>query len=298
MLHSGVATPSAALVAVKFVAEVSSNHQRDLQRCYAFIDTALGIGCAAVKFQLFRVGELFAPEILQRSARHRARREWELPLDFIPLLAQRCRERGIEFACTPFSLAAVDELVPHVAFFKVSSYELMWDALLRACAHTGKPVVLSTGMATLDEIAHAVDVLRSGGCRDLTLLHCVSSYPAPPEQANLAAMRTLAQRFDCPIGWSDHTVSPAVIYRAAHHYNAAMVEFHLDLETNGAEYASGHCWLPDQMKAVIDAVKTGFAADGDGVKAPCPAEQPDRDWRADPSDGLRPLRAVRKDWRP
>lgn len=283
---------------VKFIAEVASNHHRDLERCYAFIDTAAQMGCGAVKFQLFKVDDLFAPEILERSARHRARREWELPPAFIPALARRCRERDIEFACTPFYLAAVDELAPHVAFFKVSSYELTWDALLAACARTGKPVVMSTGMATMDEIARAVDVVRRHGGDNLTLLHCVSSYPAPPEQANLAAMRMLAQRFDCPVGWSDHTVSPAVIYRAVHHYHAAMVEFHLDLETQGAEYASGHCWLPEAMKTVIDTVRTGSTADGDGVKAPRDAELADRDWRADPSDGLRPLRAVRKDWRP
>lgn len=283
---------------VKFIAEVASNHHRDLERCYAFIDTAAQMGCGAVKFQLFKVDDLFAPEILERSARHRARREWELPPAFIPALARRCRERDIEFACTPFYLAAVDELAPHVAFFKVSSYELTWDALLAACARTGKPVVMSTGMATMDEIARAVDVVRRHGGDNLTLLHCVSSYPAPPAQANLAAMHTLAQRFDCPVGWSDHTVSPGVIYRAVHHYQAAMVEFHLDLETQGAEYAGGHCWLADAMKTVIDTVRIGLSADGDGVKAPREAEFADRDWRADPSDGLRPLRAVRKVWRP
>lgn len=194
---------------VKYIAEVSSNHQRDLDRCYTFIDTAARIGCGAIKFQLFRIDELFAPEILARSARHRARREWELPPAFIPHLAQRCHERNIEFACTPFYLEAVDELALHVAFFKISSYELMWDELLAACARTGKPLVLSTGMATMDEIAHAVEVVRRHGGKDLSLLHCVSSYPAPPEQANLAAMRTLGQRFNCPVGWSDHTVSPA-----------------------------------------------------------------------------------------
>lgn len=281
---------------VKFIAEVSSNHQRDLNRCYTFIDTAARIGCAAIKFQLFRIDELFAPEILARSARHRARREWELPPAFIPHLARRCRERNIEFACTPFYLAAVEELAPHVAFFKISSYELMWDELLAACARTGKPLVMSTGMATVDEIAHAVEVVRRHGGKELTLLQCVSSYPAPPEQANLAAMRTLGERFKCPVGWSDHTVSPAVIYRAVHRFNATIIEFHMDLETSGAEYASGHCWLPEQIATVIDTVQLGLIADGDGVKAPRLAELPDRDWRADPEDGLRPLRAIRKDW--
>jgi len=282
---------------MKFIAEVSSNHSRNLDRALAFIDVAASSGCNAVKFQLFRIDQLFAPEILKKSESHRKRKEWELPLEFLPKLAQRCRELSIEFACTPFYLDAVSELESHVAFYKIASYELLWDGLLAACARTGKPVVLSTGMATIDEIKHAVAVLHQNGCNSPTLLHCTSAYPTPYVEANLAAIETLRQVTGCDVGWSDHTVEPAVMYRAIHRWGAKVLEFHLDLDGKGEEFEAGHCWLPDQIAAVISNVKKGLEADGNGIKEPVPSEVPDRLWRADPSDGLRPLKEIREQWK-
>ncbi|WP_027181691.1 N-acetylneuraminate synthase family protein [Oleidesulfovibrio alaskensis] len=276
-----------------FIAEVSSNHNRDLDRCLAFIETAAGCGCDAVKFQLFRLDDLFAPEVFAAMPQVTGRRAWELPEDYLPVLAQSCRRHGVAFSATPFSLQAVHALQPHVDFYKIASYELLWDALLHACAGTGKPVVLSTGMAALQEVAHAADVLRTAGCRDMTLLHCTSGYPAPPEQCNLAAVETLRRQFGCAAGWSDHTVHAGVIHRAVHRWGAQVVEFHLDLDGDGAEYASGHCWLPHQIAPVISQIRQAFSADGNGVKEPAPCEEQERNWRADPQDGLRPLRAVR-----
>lgn len=279
-----------------FVAEVSSNHNRDLARCLRFIDVAADIGCSAVKFQLFRVDQLFAPEILARSEKHRRRKGWELPTDFLPALRRRTRERGIQFSCTPFYLDAVAELLPFVDFYKVASYELLRDDLLTACGATGKPVVISTGMATEAEALHAVRVLRRAGCTDLTLLHCVSGYPTPPAEANLAAIATLRAACDCPVGWSDHSVNPGVIARAVHKWDASMIEFHLDLDGTGEEFAAGHCWLPDQIGAVIRDLAAASVADGNGDKQPAPSEVADRDWRSDPEDGLRPMKAVREAW--
>jgi N-acetylneuraminate synthase len=277
-----------------FVAEVSSNHHRDLERCLEFIRTAAGIGCDAVKFQLFRVRELFAPEALRHDPKLLAREAWELPVEFLPDLARGCHEAGILFSCTPFYLEAVGELLPFVDFYKIASYELMWDDLLKACAGTGKPVVLSTGMATLLEIDHACSVLRGAGCQDLTLLHCVSAYPAKPEDCNLAAIATLQDACRCPVGWSDHSVEPGVIARAVHRWGASMIEFHLDLEGQGAEFAAGHCWLPEAMGEVIRSVRAGLRAEGDGEVRPAASELEEREWRADPSDGLRPTRLTRK----
>lgn len=277
----------------KFVAEVSSNHHRDLERCLLFIRTASAIGCNAVKFQLFRVRELFAAEALVEHPKLVDREDWELPVAFLPELASGCREVGIQFSCTPFYLRAVKELLPFVDFYKIASYELLWDELLAECARTGKPVVLSTGMATLSEVEHAVTVLRSSGCKELTLLHCVSTYPVRAEDCNLAAIATLRGAFECPVGWSDHSVQPGVIYRAVHRWGATMVEFHLDLEGKGSEFGSGHCWLPEQMRLVIASVQAGFLAEGDGKVRPAASEMKEREWRADPGDGLRPLKCVR-----
>ncbi len=285
-------------MSVQFVAEVSSNHNRDLARALAFIDAAAEIGCDAVKYQLFKIDELFAPEILSRSEKHRRRKQWELPVEMLPALAERCQQRGIRFACTPFYLQAVQELRPFVAFYKVASYELLWHELIRACGATGLPLVLATGMATLDEIGAGIAAARSAGANDVTVLHCVSGYPAPVAEANLAAMETIRQQFQVPVGWSDHTVSPAVILRAVHRWGASMVEFHLDLEGKGEEFGGGHCWLPGQIQQVIRMVRAAEPADGTGEKKPVPAELPDRDWRADPVDGLRPMKHIRASWQP
>lgn len=283
-------------MAVRFMSEVSSNHARDLGRCLDFVDVSAEIGCGAVKFQLFRVDEMFAPEILSKSARHRERKAWELPESFLTPIAERCRARGLQFCCTPFYLNAVATLAPHVDCFKIASYELLWEPLLERVAATGKPCIVSTGMATLEECIRAVDVLRAAGATDIILLHCVSAYPTPPDEANLAAIETLRQATGCPVGWSDHTVSPGVIHRAIHRWGAEVIEFHLDLDGLGAEYASGHCWLPYEMAAVIREVRAAEAADGNGLKVPMAAELADREWRADPSDGLRPMRDVRRRW--
>ena len=282
---------------INFIAEISSNHHRDLRRSFKFIDAASQAGCSAVKFQLFKIEQLFSPEILARSEKHRKRKEWELPLEFVPKLAQHCRKVGIEFSCTPFYLDAVAELEPYIDFYKIASYELLWDDLLAACAKTGKPIILSTGMALMEEIQHAVEVLRNNGCASPTLLHCTSAYPTPYAEANLAAIETIRQVTGCEVGWSDHTVEPAVIHRAIHHWGAKVIEFHLDLDGKGEEYGAGHCWLPGQIGAVIKDVNKGFIADGSGVKEPVPSELPDRLWRADPSDGLRPLKELRAEWK-
>ncbi len=280
----------------KFIAEVSSNHSRDLIRCLDFIDAAAEIGCDAVKFQLFKIDQLFAPVILAKSEAHRKRQEWELPLEFLPKLYERCQQKKIEFSCTPFYLEAVDELLPYVDFYKIASYELLWDELLVKCVDTGKPVILSTGMAILPEISHAMQVMRNAGGKELALLHCVSAYPTLAKDCNLAAIATIRDAAACTVGWSDHTVDPAVIYRAIYHWAAELIEFHLDLDAKGAEYAAGHCWLPAQMAEVITTLKRGLTADGDGCKVPSVAELADRDWRADPKDGLRPLQNIRDEW--
>lgn len=298
---------------VKFIAEVSSNHHQSLDRCFQFIDEAARIGCDGVKFQLFKIDELFAPEVFISKPEVEKRRQWELPVSFLPELSRQCRKKEIMFSCTPFYLSAVDELFPYVDFYKIASYELLWDDLLKTCANTGKPIVLSTGMATMPEIKHAVNVILNAMPRTtylppLTLLHCVSGYPAPPDQCNLAAIQTLRNAFTVganthtsspsypytiDIGWSDHSVSPEVIRRAVYKWEASMVEFHLDLEGEGEEFGPGHCWLPEQMLAVIREVQSlksdirtpsidpapgtselGFDIDGTGEKNLLPSNCP------------------------
>jgi N-acetylneuraminate synthase len=283
-----------------FVAEVSSNHHTDLRRCLRFVDVAAELGCSGVKFQQFRIERLFAPEALRHDPRLLERRAWELPEDFNAPIARHACERGVDFASTPFYLEAVELLEPWVAFFKVASYQILWHELLRELAHTEKHVVLATGMATLDETRAAVELLFEEGCPRLTLLHCVSSYPTPMRQANLAAIGTLREAFGTEVGWSDHSVSTEVVRRAVRVHGASLVELHLDIEGEGDEYRGGHCWLPHQVRELFRALESEepmelqHAADGSGEKKPRSCEREERLWRSDPSDGLRPLLEVRR----
>lgn len=279
---------------INFISEVSSNHHQDIQRCLDFVRTSKEIGCTSVKFQLFKIEQLFAPEILRKSETHRNRKDWELPLSFLPEISKECKNQGLQFGCTPFYLEAVGELEPFVNFYKIASYELTWKRLLIECAQTKKPVILSTGMATLEEVVNAHQVLVEAGASDITLLNCNSGYPTPIREANLKAIQTIRDITGAKTGWSDHTVNPGVIYRAVHKYDAEVVEFHLDIDGAGDEFKTGHCWLSSQMTEVISNIKDGFLADGSGVKEPSPSEMPDRLWRADPSDGLRPFKEIRE----
>ncbi|HXA53448.1 MAG TPA: N-acetylneuraminate synthase family protein [Solirubrobacteraceae bacterium] len=294
----------------RFIAEIGSNHNGERARCLELVDAAAAAGCSAVKLQVFHVDDLFAAEALARHPHLAARRAWELPLDFLPALRARCDARGIGLGATPFGLWAVEALMDHVGFFKVASYELLWHELIDACAASGKPLILSTGMATLDEVAAAVQAARAGGAEP-RLLHCVSGYPTPPAQCNLAAIATLRAHFGVPVGWSDHTGSEQVVRRAVRRWGASDVELHIDLDGAGNE-AGEHNWAPARLHALIGSVAAadrGRAAgeeedgspgatnaatlDGDGVKRPMPVELADIPWRADPEDGLRPLRALR-----
>lgn len=279
---------------VRFVAEISSNHNQDIDRIRRLVGAAAGLRCYGVKFQLFKLEELFVPEVLRRSSVHRLRCDWELAIGYIPEISKECKRVGLKFGCTPFYLDAVAELYDYVDFYKIASYELTWPALLREVGQTKKPVVLSTGMATLGEVRGAVEALKLPNCTDLTLLHCVSGYPTPPNQCNLSAIQTLRDTFNCKVGWSDHSVSEAVVLRAIYTWDAEMVEFHLDLDDGKGRESGKHCWPERQAHRLIRAYHASCRADGDGIKRPAICELAEVDWRADPSDGLRPMAHIRE----
>ena len=290
---------------IDFIAEVSSNHNRDINRMKEFIYASKEVGCTGVKFQLFKIDELFSPEILAKSETHRKRKEWELPIKYIPELADLSHSLGLSFSCTPFYLEAVDILEPYIDFYKIASYELLWIDLFEKCGNTGKPIVFSTGMATLDEVETTLNCLIATEAKDITVLHCNSAYPTPIKDANLGGINVLKKmietmdnqnQIEIKVGYSDHTVSPAVLYKAIHKHNVNFVEFHLDLDGKGEEYEAGHCWLPDQISEVIANVNSGLEADGQETFEPSISELPDRGWRADPVDGLRPMKIIRENF--
>ena len=255
----------------RFIAEVGSNHNGSLSRAKDFIWYAESLGCWGVKFQLFKLESLFAPGIKPHL------KNWELPVEWLPELSVTARRAGLKFGCTPLYLDAVNELEPYVDFYKISSYELVWDELLLKIAEKNKPVILSTGMANQGEIEHALELLKD--CY-LTLLHCVSLYPTPAEQASLGTINWL-KKYKYWVGYSDHTGSPGVIYNAALKYEAETIEFHLDIG-GGWEYGP-YCWLPSEIGPVIKGVNMKFLPSEDSCE---------RQWRRD-SDGLRPMKEIR-----
>jgi N-acetylneuraminate synthase len=153
------------------VCGVASNHCRDLQLCLDFVRSAAEIGCGALRFQLFGIREPVAVEAPQSDPKVLKGEAWELPVSFLSDLSAGTHAAGMSFSRTPSHLQAVGEMLPHVDFYKIASYELLWEGLLKGCARPGKPVVSSTGTATLPEVERPCP-LRSAGCTDLTALYC------------------------------------------------------------------------------------------------------------------------------
>ncbi len=275
---------------MKFISEVSSNHLKNLSRIKRFIKVSKNIGCYAVKFQLFKVDKLFRPEIIRKYPNILERKKWELPIEFISQISKECKKNKIKFGCTPFYLDAVDLLKKEVDFFKISSYEILWDDLLKKCAKTKKKIIISTGMATLDEVQNAVKVLKKNGCKDLTILHCCSSYPTKIEDCNLSTIYTLRKKFKCNVGWSDHSVNQSVLIRAIEKWKVDTIEFHMDLDGKGSEFNQKHCWLPHDIKKIINYSNDRKIIDGENTKKPTKKETKERNWRADPIDGFRPIK--------
>lgn len=271
-------------MSVLWIADIGSNHNQDIERTLKLIDTAKEIGCQAVKFQLFDARRLFrnpTKEHLQTLLLS------ELPLHFLPLIRQECTEKGLIFICTPFDADAVAALSPFVDLYKVGSYEILCYSILEEIAKTQKSVILSTGMATIEEITTAIQIVkRKEG--SVALLHCCSEYPAPLEKCNLIQIRDYHVLFpQMQIGWSDHTALPGVIYKAVS-LGASIIEFHLDLQNRkGMEAKYGHCWYPSQIEKVIRTISIGekacYASEDNE------ALQKKRMERTDPADCSRPI---------
>jgi sialic acid synthase SpsE len=283
-----------------FIAEISSNHNCNLKRCYKLINEAKKAGFDAVKFQLFKIDELFTEPILKKKKFLNKRKKWELPIEYIPKIKEHCLKKKIDFACTPFYLDAVDELREYVDFFKIASYELLWDDLFDKCISTNKKIIFSTGMASQKEILYRLYFLKKKKYYNFDILHCVSTYPAKIKDLNLKTIpfiRGLLKKYkiskNIRVGWSDHSVNEAAIYKSIFEYNSQVIEMHIDLEGKGNEYHFKHCWLPEKAKKIIKNVRDFQNFKEFLGKKISLAEKKERNWRADPHDGLRPAKSIR-----
>ena len=277
-----------------FIAEAGVNHDGSLDKALRLVDIAADAGADAIKFQTFRAADIANPAArraeyqqaaLGEGSQFEMLRALELDEAAHRLLAERCATRGIEFMSTAFEPWALDMLIGlGMRRIKVPSGEITNLPLIRAMARAGLPIILSTGMADLAEVARAVEWIRQtwaehgiadGGSDMLTILHCTSNYPTRPEDANLAAMATMRAAFGVPVGYSDHTVGSPVCF-AAVALGASVIEKHFTENPSdpGPDHAASID--PAELATLVQEVKAVAASLGNGRKEPRASELPVR----------------------
>jgi len=264
------------------IAEAGVNHNGDMNIARQLVDVAVESKANAIKFQTFRAEAIVSRDAgkadYQLQTTSAAESQFEM-LQRLELSATAhrdiysyCHAAEMLFLSTPFDEESVDLLDElGVPAFKISSGDLTNLPLLKHVALKAKPIILSTGMANLEEVAEAVEAVRAVGNDRIILLQCVSNYPADPADVNLRAMQTMAEKFDVPVGYSDHTNGSEVAL-AAIALGACVIEKHftLDRELPGPDHRAS--LEPSELKDMIDAIRKVEAALGDGVKRPAASE--------------------------
>ncbi len=266
------------------IAEMSGNHNQSLARALAIVDAAADSGAHALKIQTY------TPDTMTLDIRERefvisdpgslwaGKSLYELyaeaatPWDWHEAIFQRARERGIIAFSTPFDDTAVDFLEAlHAPCYKIASFENTDLPLIRRVAATGKPVIMSTGMASIAELAESVAAAREAGCKDLVLLKCTSTYPATPENSNVATIPHMRELFGCEVGLSDHTMGLGVAV-AAVTLGATLIEKHFTLDRADGGVDSTFSLEPAEMAALVIETGRAWQALGHVAYGPMEAE--------------------------
>lgn len=266
------------------IAELSGNHNGSLETALELVSLAKSAGADAVKLQTytadtitldcdneyFRIG---GGTLWDGTTLYRLYQEAATPWDWHEAIFQKAAELGIDCLSTPFDETAVDFLERfHPPAYKIASFELVHHPLLKKVAQTGRAVILSTGMAGIEEIEEALAVLRAAGSRDITLLKCTSSYPAPAEEANLARIPEMAARFGTRVGLSDHTMGIAVPV-AAVALGATVIEKHFCRSRSEPGPESAFSLEPAELRQMVEAVRVAEVALGTATYERTPAEE-------------------------
>lgn len=264
------------------IAEIGVNHNGDVDLARKLIDVAAEAGADAAKFQTFFADELASPTAAKANyqkvttdaaeSQHAMLRALELTESDLRTLKSHCEARGITFLSTPFSINAIDLLDRvGVGAFKVSSGDLTYPQMLTHMASKGKPVILSTGMGDLSEIEEAVRAMEATGNRQISILHCVSNYPADVADCNLAAMDTIRAAFGYPVGWSDHTTGSAITLAAVAR-GAQIIEKHITLDRTmtGPDHAAS--MEPADFERLVSDIRDIERAIGVPMKRRQPSE--------------------------
>lgn len=271
------------------VAELSANHSGSLDHALVLIEAARSAGADAVKLQTYTPDTMTidcdSPDfrildgLWSGRTLYELYREAQTPWDWHEALFRRGRELGLTVFSTPFDATAITFLEGlHAPAYKIASFEATDVPLIRAAAATGKPLVVSTGMASLGEIAEALDAARSVGPGDVILLHCVSGYPTPPEEANLRSIAELSAKFDVAVGLSDHTLGTAVSV-AAVALGACLIEKHFTLRRADGGVDASFSLEPPELAELVVSCRAAHAAIGDANFDLMPAEAPNTKFR-------------------
>ena len=264
------------------IAEAGVNHNGSLELALRLVDGAVKAGADAVKFQTFNTEKMISPTAAKAEYQKRNTKETESQFEMakqmelnheeFQVIALRCKEKGITFMSTPFEEDSADFLETiGIAAYKMASGELTNLPFLAHVARKRKPMIVSTGMADLQEVKTAVRTIRSSGNTNLILLHCTSNYPTPPEDVNLKAMKTLANTFNVPVGYSDHTAGIEVAI-AAVALGACVIEKHFTLDHNlpGPDQKAS-LDIRDFIK-LVESIRKIEKAFGTGAKEPTKSE--------------------------
>lgn len=267
------------------IAEMSGNHNQSLERALEIVNAAAAAGVQALKIQTYtadtmtidlREGEFFISDpksLWKGESLYKLYQQAYTPWDWHKPIFDRCREKGILGFSTPFDESAVEFLEQlDVPCYKVASFENTDLPLIRRIAATGKPMIISTGMASVAELDETVSAARKAGCRDLVLLKCTSTYPATPENSNILTIPHMRELFNCQIGLSDHTMGIGVAV-ASMAMGATVVEKHFTLRRADGGVDSSFSMEPEEMGAVVAECNRAWQALGSISYGPTAAEQ-------------------------
>jgi pseudaminic acid synthase len=273
------------------IAELSGNHDGSLDKALAIVDAIAASGAQALKLQTY-TAQTMTLDITEREflienpkSLWRGRNLYSLyqeahtPWDWHAPLFERARKHGLVAFSTPFDATAVDFLESlDVPAYKIASFENRDLELIRRVARTGKPVIISTGLATMAEVQEAVETARGAGCRELVLLKCTSNYPADPTSSNLRTIPYLQTMFGCVVGLSDHTLGTAVAI-ASVAQGAAVIEKHVTLDRAGGGVDAAFSLEPRELKELVEGSRAAWQALGGVQTGPTPEEIPSLQFR-------------------